>query len=308
MKIALYSRHLDAADTAALGTLVATMQSRGIETRRIGDGDSADGCDFLFSVGGDGTLLSCVQFVRTDSVLPPILGINFGHLGFLTTVGRDSLDTLVDDLTSGRYSIEERTLLAMTPAGGETSFALNEVFLHRREEASLLRIEASVDGHYVATYAGDGVIVATPTGSTAYSLSCGGPILTPDSRCLLLTPISAHTLTLHHPRPAARPLHHTPFTSRRPGFLLRHTRQADVGHRDTPLTPPSPTPPPHPHRLHTASTPAIVGLDTDRIRTRHGPDTDRAATGRTGQQPGIQPIRHREAKKIDTYRKKVVLL
>jgi len=196
MKIALYSRHLDAADTAALGTLVASMQSRGIDTRRIGDGDSADGCDFLFSVGGDGTLLSCVQFVRTDSALPPILGINFGHLGFLTTVGRDNLDTLVDDLTSGRYSIEERTLLAMTPAGGETSFALNEVFLHRREEASLLRIEASVDGHYVATYAGDGVIVATPTGSTAYSLSCGGPILTPDSRCLLLTPISAHTLTL----------------------------------------------------------------------------------------------------------------
>ena len=160
----------------------------------VTDGDSVDGCDFLFSIGGDGTLLSSVQFVRSSNpaAFPPILGINFGHLGFLTTVGKEDLGTMIDDLLAGHYSLEQRTLLQIN----DDSFALNEVFLHRSDESSLLRTQVFVDGDYVATYAGDGVIVATPTGSTAYSLSCGGPILTPNSRGLVITPISAHTLTL----------------------------------------------------------------------------------------------------------------
>lgn len=201
MRIAIYLRHLDAADRPALDSLVDSFRTRGISVTTLSDGDNAADSDFLLSVGGDGTLLSCVQFVRSESPesFPPILGINFGHLGFLTTVGRQGLDALADDLAGGRYTLEERSLLAVTGSGeplAGTSYSLNEVFLHRREEASLLRTEVYVDGQYVATYAGDGVIVATPTGSTAYSLSCGGPILTPDSRCLLVTPISAHTLTL----------------------------------------------------------------------------------------------------------------
>ena len=206
MKTALYYRHLDETDQAAFDELEVTLHSRGIDTVTVADGDSVDGCDYLFSIGGDGTLLSTVQFVRLDrpEAFPPVLGINFGHLGFLTTVGRENLHGMVESLLNGEFSLEERTLLQMsgqcaTQAKGQpaaTRYALNEVFLHRTEEASLLRTEVSVDGQYVATYAGDGVIVATPTGSTAYSLSCGGPILTPDSRCLLITPISAHTLTL----------------------------------------------------------------------------------------------------------------
>jgi NAD+ kinase len=125
---------------------------------------------------------------------------------------------MVDELLAGRFTLEERSLLQLRPpttnsdlrpptpttnsnlrpptSDLQPQYSLNEVFVHRTEEASLLRTQVFVDDQYVATYAGDGVIVATPTGSTAYSLSCGGPILTPDSRCLLITPISAHTLTL----------------------------------------------------------------------------------------------------------------
>ena len=194
MEIALYIRHIDESARPYLGTLQETLHQRGIATREVADGDSVDGCDFLFTIGGDGTLLSSVQFVHSSSpaAFPPILGINFGHLGFLTAAGKENAGTLVDELLQGHYTLEKRSLLEVN--GG---YALNEVFLHRRSDAStLLRTEVEVDGAYVATYAGDGVIVATPTGSTAYSLSCGGPILTPDSRCMVITPISAHTLTL----------------------------------------------------------------------------------------------------------------
>ena len=194
MKIALYYRHLSQADTAAFDSLLAALRHRGIEAVVVYDGDSVDHYQYLFSVGGDGTLLSSVQFVQSSNpeAFPPILGINFGHLGFLTTAGRDNIDALVDDLLAGRYGLERRTLLQVDDGG----YALNEVFLHSTEDVALLRTHVQVDGEYVATYSGDGVIVATPTGSTAYSLSCGGPILTPTSRCFVITPISAHTLTL----------------------------------------------------------------------------------------------------------------
>lgn len=194
MKIALYYRHIDEADRPAFDVLLSALQSRCIETVVVGDGFPVDGCDFLFSIGGDGTLLSSVQLIHAADLdtFPPVLGINFGHLGFLTTVGRDNLDGLADDLLSGRYTVEERTLLEVD----NTAYALNEVFVHRGEAMTLLRTKVYVDNEYVATYTGDGVIVATPTGSTAYSLSCGGPILTPTSGCFLITPIAAHTLTL----------------------------------------------------------------------------------------------------------------
>lgn len=199
MKVALYYRHIDPTDQPAFEQLCAELHGAGIHTVIINDGDSVDGVDYLFSIGGDGTLLSSVQLLSSHiSPLPPILGINFGHLGFLTTVGKDNLAVMVADLQAGRFTTEARTLLQLTTHHSPltTPFALNEVFIHRREEASLLRTQVFVDGDYVATYAGDGVIVATPTGSTAYSLSCGGPILTPISRCFVITPVSAHTLTL----------------------------------------------------------------------------------------------------------------
>ncbi len=199
MKIALYYRHIDDTDRQAFDSLLAVLAARNITTITVHDGDSVDSCDYLFSIGGDGTLLSSVQFVHSSNPhsFPPIVGINFGHLGFLTTVGKENLAAMVDDLLEKRFTLEERTLLQVTdPAAKSVTYALNEVFFHRPEGSSLLRTEVYVDGDYVATYAGDGVIVATPTGSTAYSLSCGGPILTPDSGSLVITPIGAHTLTL----------------------------------------------------------------------------------------------------------------
>ncbi len=211
MKIALYYRYIDPADLPAYDHLCAELSRAGVETQTVGDGDSVDGFDYLFSIGGDGTLLSSVQFIHSTrpDAFPPILGINFGHLGFLTTAGKENLSTLVVDLLEGRFTLERRTLLTIqTPAlqsrpsgSGFTApspvnYALNEVFLHRPEASSMLRTEVYVDDLYVATYAGDGVIVASPTGSTAYSLSCGGPILTPDCGCFVITPIGAHTLTL----------------------------------------------------------------------------------------------------------------
>ena len=202
MEIALYIRHIDDSARPYLGTLLETLKQHGIATREVTDGDSVDGCDFLFTIGGDGTLLSSVQFVHSSNpaAFPPILGINFGHLGFLTASGKENAGSIVDDLLEGRYSLEQRTLLQVESSTLHSTqsaqLALNEVFLHRSESSSLLRTDVTVDGDFVASYAGDGVIVATPTGSTAYSLSCGGPILTPDSRCLVITPISAHNLTL----------------------------------------------------------------------------------------------------------------
>ncbi len=198
MRIALYYRHIDPADRQAFDTLVAALSYHHVETVTLHDGDTVDGYHYLISIGGDGTLLNSVQFVRSSNPahFPPILGINFGHLGFLTTAGKDNIRSLVDDLVSERYTIEQRTLLQVEHPGVPTSYALNEVLVHRGETMSLLRTQLLVDNLYVATYSGDGLIVATPTGSTAYSLSCGGPILTPDSRCLAITPISAHTLTL----------------------------------------------------------------------------------------------------------------
>ena len=200
MKVSLYYRHIDEQYRASFQALVETLHAAGIATCEVHDGDRLADCDFLLCIGGDGTLLSAIQFICADNpdAMPPIIGINFGHLGFLTTVSRSNFHTVADELLNGHYTLESRTLLQLSTLHSPltTRFALNEVFIHRREQDSLLRTRVYVNGDYVATYAGDGVIVATPTGSTAYSLSCGGPILTPDSQCLVITPISAHTLTL----------------------------------------------------------------------------------------------------------------
>ena len=109
MKIALYYRHIDPADLPAYDHLCAELRRANIETQTVGDGDSVDGFDYLFSIGGDGTLLSSVQFIHSTrpDAFPPILGINFGHLGFLTTAGKENLATLVSDLLEGHFTLEQ---------------------------------------------------------------------------------------------------------------------------------------------------------------------------------------------------------
>lgn len=193
MKVALYYRSLDEESERYVEQLERLLRELEIAVVRVMERKADERVDYLLSIGGDGTLLSAVHFIGDRRI--PIVGVNFGHLGFLTTAGREDIESLVEDLVDGNFTIEERTLLCAR-FGKESQYALNEVALHRTERLSLLQTDLFVDGRYVTTYAGDGLIVATPTGSTAYSLSCGGPILTPDSGCFVITPIAAHSLTL----------------------------------------------------------------------------------------------------------------
>ena len=193
MNIGIYTRRKDDNTMRSIRQLSAIMRQRGINAIEIDNSIPDVKLDFLLSVGGDGTLLSVLPIVGTSGI--PVVGINFGHLGFLTTAGRDDMATLVANLADGHYTTEQRTLLDIT-YGQEHTIALNEVVLHRAITAEIARTGVYLGDELVGTYAGNGVIVATPTGSTAYSLSCGGPILTPDCGCFVITPIAAHTLTL----------------------------------------------------------------------------------------------------------------
>lgn len=141
--------------------------------------------------GGDGTLLEGIHRLGDKSI--PVAGINFGHLGFLTSATREGVDDLFDDIADGRLATQPRSLLEVrgVSEAGHALLALNEVAAQRLE-ATMIKVEAVVDGQTVAQYNGDGVIVSTPTGSTAYSLSAGGPIVAPECACLLLTPLAPH--------------------------------------------------------------------------------------------------------------------
>lgn len=141
--------------------------------------------------GGDGTLLEGIQRLSDKSI--PVAGINFGHLGFLTTATREGVDALFDDIARGRLLTQPRTMLRIEGVRGTDGplLALNEVAVQRLE-ASMIKVVARVDSQIVASYNGDGVIVATPTGSTAYSLSAGGPILSPTCACFVISPLAPH--------------------------------------------------------------------------------------------------------------------
>lgn len=144
--------------------------------------------------GGDGTLLAGIH--RLDGAAIPVVGINSGHLGFLATAPKESIDTIFEDIRNGNLKIEQRTMLALDGLpDGKTRYALNEVAVQRLD-AMMLNIKAHIDGQMTASYFGNGVILSTPTGSTAYSLSAGGPIVTPACNCLILSPITPHNLTM----------------------------------------------------------------------------------------------------------------
>jgi NAD+ kinase len=153
--------------------------------------------NFLLSVGGDGTLLETISLVR-DSVIP-ILGINTGRLGFLANVSRNEIDSAIEALVDDKYTIDRRTLLHLETENnvfGNLNFALNEMTVHARESSVMMTIHTYINEEYLNSYWADGLIIATPTGSTAYSLSCGGPIMIPDSKSFIITPISPHNLNV----------------------------------------------------------------------------------------------------------------
>lgn len=152
---------------------------------------------FLFSIGGDGTLLEAVALVRDSGIA--IMGINTGRLGFLSSISKDEIEMAVDALLKKKYSIDKRTLLELVVKGNYFSgcrFALNEVVAQKMDSSSMITVHASVNGNFLNTYWADGLIVSTPTGSTAYSLSCGGPIVMPDLDNFIIAPIAPHNLNV----------------------------------------------------------------------------------------------------------------
>lgn len=153
--------------------------------------------NFMFTIGGDGTILRAVTFIRNSNI--PIIGINTGRLGFLATVQKDEINNAIEQLLQKNYKIKERTLLSVTTTPAIKSlkslnFALNEVSVSRKNTASMITIETSIDHEYLNSYWSDGLIICTPTGSTGYSLSCGGPIITPSAKSFAITPIAPHNL------------------------------------------------------------------------------------------------------------------
>ncbi len=153
--------------------------------------------DMLFSIGGDGTLLDTIPFVRESGI--PILGINLGRLGFLSSISKNEIQQAVSSIVKKEYSIGKRALLSLEkPKGifGDLNYGLNDLTIYRNNTTSLIVVHVYVDDCFVNSYWGDGLIVSTPTGSTAYSLSVGGPILTPGSQNFVIAPIASHNLTV----------------------------------------------------------------------------------------------------------------
>lgn len=158
--------------------------------------------DLLISIGGDGTILRAITYVKDLNI--PIIGINTGRLGFLATIQNEDIPTAVEAILKKQYKISERHLLTISTephneAFNELDFALNEIAISRKNTTSMITVETRLNDEYLTSYWSDGLIISTPTGSTGYSLSCGGPVITPDTNSFVITPIAPHNLS-------ARPL------------------------------------------------------------------------------------------------------
>lgn len=159
--------------------------------------DLDESIDCIMSLGGDGTLLDTVTLVKDSGI--PVVGINYGRLGFLANIGRENLHIAVQALVNRTYVIDKRTLIhldANIPLFGDVPYALNEFTLHKKDSSPMIRIHTYLNGEFLNTYWADGLIVATPTGSTGYSLSCNGPVVFPDSGSFVITPVSPHNLNI----------------------------------------------------------------------------------------------------------------
>lgn len=216
MLIALYNRSFDEADIGTLQQLVELLESHRIsmivfqefyermkphvvfsKTPQLftGHKDLPRTTDMLLSLGGDGTMLDTISFVGNSGI--PLIGINLGRLGFLAAIPLEEMEQAILSLVRGSYSIEQRVLLhldASVPLFADAPFALNEFTLHRKDTSSMIKIHTYLNGEFLNTYWADGLIVATPTGSTGYSLSCGGPVVFPQAASFVITPVAPHNL------------------------------------------------------------------------------------------------------------------
>lgn len=159
--------------------------------------DIKDSIDVLICIGGDGTFLETINIVRNSGI--PILGINTGRLGFLASTYKENIVTVLNSLKDEKYRLQTRSMLTLITEEqlfGEDNFALNELTVHKKDSSSMITIHTYIGDLYLNSYWADGLIVATPTGSTAYSLSCGGPIMVPGAQDYVITPIAPHNLNV----------------------------------------------------------------------------------------------------------------
>ena len=219
MKVAIYSRGVDLDQQQSLNALLLELNRYDTTIYVFADlllkfnlneskgknalipftsmSDLNDQVDCLISVGGDGTVLDAVTIVGDTNI--PILGINYGRLGFLATISKDELSIMVEALVNRSYVIEKRSLLHLDANANifETApYALNEFAIHKRDTSPMIKIHTYLNGEFLNSYWADGIIVATPTGSTGYNMSCNGPILFPDSASFVITPVAPHNLNV----------------------------------------------------------------------------------------------------------------
>lgn len=215
MKLVIFGNNYQDTNVTSILMLVDRLRSRGVQvtleedfhhylqacvgslvdTPTVQCGQSVD-ADVALSLGGDGTFLTTVMWVVEQGI--PIMGINMGHLGYLAAYSLDEAPQAIDDLLAGNYAIEHRAMLRAQCDGVdiEHPLALNDIAILRQDTSSMIELETTLQGRPLTTYKGDGLVVCTPTGSTAYNLSAGGPILEPTTRCMVLSPISPHSLTM----------------------------------------------------------------------------------------------------------------
>jgi NAD+ kinase len=218
MKVAIYSRVIDDDQYGKVQQLLDELAKENIQpviykpffemiqsSVRFSDkttvfsdsNDLTEAIDFLISLGGDGTLLDTVTLVRDKNI--PVLGINFGRLGFLASIGSKELHIAVQSLVKRTILIDKRSLIhldASKPLFGDVPYGLNEFAIHKTDTSPMIKIHTYLNGEFLNTYWADGVIVATPTGSTGYSLSCNGPVVFPESASFVITPVAPHNLNV----------------------------------------------------------------------------------------------------------------
>jgi len=218
MKVAIYSRYIEYEQQSEVQRLFDELIKQNLQLvihrpflEKIGpafilpsnissfreSGDLDDSIEFLISLGGDGTLLDTVSLVRDKNI--PVLGINFGRLGFLASIGKEELTTAVSSLVNRTFVVDKRSLIhldANKPLFGDVPYGLNEFAIHKTDTSPMIKIHTYLNGEFLNTYWADGLIVATPTGSTGYSLSCGGPIVFPESGSFVITPVAPHNLNV----------------------------------------------------------------------------------------------------------------
>lgn len=166
-------------------------------------GNANNQVDAFLTLGGDGTLLDMVTVIRDSGI--PVIGINFGRLGFLASINKSDIAAAIHALMAREFTIDSRELLVIDSdekVFGDNNFALNDVTIHKRDDSAMITSHVALDGEYLNSYWGDGIIISTPTGSTAYSLSCNGPIIFPQSNSIALTPVAPHNLNV---RPVVLP-------------------------------------------------------------------------------------------------------